>query len=131
VRQAGYQEAIEDLLQFLDRENLGLGDGEGWSVRRWATERLDGSGVAASDDDDTDKRARSTTPTAVRKDSLVQEPSQQPAKPTSLPNEVSAAPQQQQQQPTQSHEANTSDRPALFTFTSGPSFPQPQEQDVD
>ena len=136
ARQAGYQEAIEDLLQFLDRENLGLGDGEGWSVRRWATERLDGSGVPASDDDDTDKRARSATPTAVRKDSHAQEPSQQPAKSASPPNEVPVAPQQQQQQQQpipqpQTHEANTSDRPAVFTFTSGLSFPQPQEQDVD
>ncbi|KAK5303049.1 hypothetical protein LTR99_006006 [Exophiala xenobiotica] len=30
ARQTGYQEALEDLLSFLDRENLGLQDGEGW-----------------------------------------------------------------------------------------------------
>jgi hypothetical protein len=40
VRAAGYQDALEDILAFLDHENLGLGDGEGWKVRRWATERL-------------------------------------------------------------------------------------------
>ena len=49
ARQAGYQEAIEDLLHFLDRENLGLTDGEGWRVRQWATERSDG--LAHTSDD--------------------------------------------------------------------------------
>ncbi|KIX95312.1 uncharacterized protein Z520_08829 [Fonsecaea multimorphosa CBS 102226] len=42
-RQAGYQDALEDLLSFLDKENLGLQDGEGWRVRQWATERYEGS----------------------------------------------------------------------------------------
>lgn len=45
ARAAGYQDAVEDLLGFLDRENLGLMDGEGWSVRQWATERLVDDGV--------------------------------------------------------------------------------------
>lgn len=40
ARAAGYQDAVEDLLAFLDQENLGLMDGEGWRVRQWATERL-------------------------------------------------------------------------------------------
>lgn len=40
-RQAGYQDALDDLLSFLDRRNLGLQDGEGWSVRQWATKLLD------------------------------------------------------------------------------------------
>ena len=31
-RAAGYQDALDDLLSFLDKENLGLGDGEGWSA---------------------------------------------------------------------------------------------------
>ena len=40
ARDAGYQDALDELLAFLDRENLGLMDGEGWRVRQWATERL-------------------------------------------------------------------------------------------
>ncbi len=40
-RAAGYQDALDDLLRFLDSENLGLQDGEGWRVRQWATERYD------------------------------------------------------------------------------------------
>lgn len=43
ARQAGYQDALDDLLAFLDREDLGLDDGEGWRVRQWATKRLDTS----------------------------------------------------------------------------------------
>lgn len=44
ARAAGYQDALDDLLTFLDKESLGLMDGEGWRVRQWATERLDGDG---------------------------------------------------------------------------------------
>lgn len=42
-RAAGYQDALDDLLRFLDSENLGLQDGEGWRVRQWVTERYDGT----------------------------------------------------------------------------------------
>ncbi|GAM82680.1 hypothetical protein ANO11243_006620 [Dothideomycetidae sp. 11243] len=52
ARNAGYQEALEDILSFLDRENLGLGDGEGWRVRQWATERLDGNNTAQLESDE-------------------------------------------------------------------------------
>ncbi|KAL8955012.1 MAG: hypothetical protein Q9193_006962 [Seirophora villosa] len=75
ARQHGYQEALDDILAFLDKEKLGLGDGEGWKVRRWATERLDGNNTAAaagseSDDDgrgETEKRARSSSPVVQEK----------------------------------------------------------------
>lgn len=42
-RAAGYQDALDDLIKFLDAENLGLQDGEGWRVRQWVTERYDGT----------------------------------------------------------------------------------------
>lgn len=63
----GYQEALDDLLAFLDKENMGVGDGEGWRVRQWATERLDGAvpKQSGSDSDEEyldDKRARSSSP---------------------------------------------------------------------
>jgi hypothetical protein len=66
ARTAGYQDALEDILTFLDRENLGLMDGEGWRVRQWATQNLDGSGglpqqaasaARSTTDDDGDERA--------------------------------------------------------------------------
>jgi hypothetical protein len=68
TKQQGYQDALDDLLTFLDRENLGLQDGEGWKIRQWATERFEGGDTMGnsmdSDDDrvDTEKRARSSSP---------------------------------------------------------------------
>ena len=66
TREAGYQDALDDLLSFLDKENLGLDDGEGWKVRRWATERLDGSPPVQigsdSDEERTDAEKRATSP---------------------------------------------------------------------
>lgn len=66
-RSDGYQQALEDLLGFLDKENLGVGDGEGWRIRQWATERLDGAlPVNSTSDTDEDiaeeQRARSSSP---------------------------------------------------------------------
>ncbi len=70
ARHLGYQEALEDLLSFLDAKHLGLDDGEGWQVRQWATERLDPGNVCRSasvppesDDEKVDnERARSSSP---------------------------------------------------------------------
>ena len=66
VREAGYQDALDDLLTYLDKENLGLDDGEGWKVRRWATERLDSSPPAhagsESEEERTDTEKRATSP---------------------------------------------------------------------
>lgn len=72
ARAAGYQDALDDLLAFLDKENLGLMDGEGWSVRQWATERLADDGVpkpAGSDDDEetTQEDQRGVSPVVQRK----------------------------------------------------------------
>ncbi|KAK1915955.1 hypothetical protein P3342_003770 [Pyrenophora teres f. teres] len=55
ARADGYQEALDELLGFLDRENLGVGDGEGWRIRHDSDdEYLD------------DKRARSSSPIMER-----------------------------------------------------------------
>ena len=72
--QEGYQDALEELLRFLDKENLGLQDGEGWRVRQWATERYQGSsqqaqGTSDNEDEAEDEtRARSSSPISQRKD---------------------------------------------------------------
>ncbi len=58
ARTDGYQDCLEDLLSFLDKKNMGLCDGEGWGIRRWATERLGGSDSAlpsTESEDETDK----------------------------------------------------------------------------
>ncbi|BCS24568.1 uncharacterized protein APUU_41012A [Aspergillus puulaauensis] len=131
ARQAGYQEAIEDLLHFLDRENLGLTDGEGWRVRQWATERSDGL-AHTSDDDETEKRTRSATPAVPRKEASEPEAPRQVSKSTSPHREEQAAPQQPPSTPAaQPSEPATFDRAPVFTFSAGPTFPQVQEQDLD
>ncbi|KAF2824894.1 hypothetical protein CC86DRAFT_420256 [Ophiobolus disseminans] len=67
ARSDGYQEALDELLGFLDREKIGMCEGEGGRIRQWAAERLDGAlpkqPTSDSDDDDVDdKRARSSSP---------------------------------------------------------------------
>ncbi|OJJ97944.1 hypothetical protein ASPACDRAFT_53491 [Aspergillus aculeatus ATCC 16872] len=132
AKQAGYQEAIEDLLHFLDRENLGLGDGEGWKVRQWATERSDGIG-AHSDDDEVEKQTRGTTSAATRKAQPESESTRQASKSASPSvDEPSAPPPQASSPPSSppSSEPSTFDRPTIFTFTAGPAFPPEQDMDM-
>jgi hypothetical protein len=65
----GYQECLDDLLAFLDKENIGLGDGEGWRIRRWATERLDGRDYGSQtveSDDEAEKAETSSTAEVAR-----------------------------------------------------------------
>ncbi|POS86769.1 hypothetical protein EPUL_002706 [Erysiphe pulchra] len=71
-RLEGYQNAIDELLAFLDKENLGLSDGEGWIVRRWATERLDGRDSIShgtESEDEGDKTDRGSSPICSRSNS--------------------------------------------------------------
>jgi Domain of unknown function (DUF4588) len=69
----GYQDALEGLVGFLDKNNFGLQDGEGWGVRKWAMERYHGLGRQSQSSGDSDeerdedkrdehKRARSSSP---------------------------------------------------------------------
>lgn len=81
TRSDGYQEALDELLGFLDKENMGVGDGEGWRIRQWATERLEGAHPkqtsSDSDEDDMDeKRARSSSP--VMEHNLISDETQAP-----------------------------------------------------
>ena len=76
ARAAGYQDAIEDLISLLDREELGLMDGEGWRVRQWATGRLseEMGGMAKKTDSDEEAEEvdeRSSSPELQRKPQLV------------------------------------------------------------
>jgi len=71
----GYQDALEDLVGFLDKNNFGLQDGEGWGVRKWAMERYQGLGRQSQSSGDSDeereedKRARSSSPVLEAKTS--------------------------------------------------------------
>jgi hypothetical protein len=86
ARSEGYQDAIDDLLAFLDKENLGVGDGEGWKIRRWATERYEGSRdsmTGAESDDELDKAERASSPVLQRAQSNPhgQSPTASPSRP--------------------------------------------------
>ena len=129
ARTEGYQEALSDLLQYLDKEDLGLRDGEGWQVRRWATERLDRRSppVSAGNDSDDDRRegrrqARSSSPVLQRGEVLQNRQSPTPTSPVRITSTAS-----QTSAPVQHFHGNNS-RPDVFTFTS--SHPYPQDVDM-
>lgn len=74
ARQEGYQDCLEELLAFLDRENIGLGDGEGWRIRSWATERLAAGSTDAmvqdrESEDEVEKTDRCSSPEISRSNS--------------------------------------------------------------
>jgi len=125
ARESGYQDALDDALAFLDKENLGLDDGEGWKVRQWATERLDGSPHAhtGSDSDDdrgeTAKRARSSslprTATVEVEQARQASRSTSPVRTVSAPIPSPAAPQQQ---------TSAIQAPEVFSFRSAHPYPQ-------
>ncbi|KAI4164222.1 MAG: hypothetical protein LQ342_002187 [Letrouitia transgressa] len=129
ARGSGYQDALDDILAFLDKENLGLGDGEGWRVRQWATERLAGSsctqgGGNESDDDraDTEKRARSSSPvvqTQTSSESLHAHP-RPVLEPTSQPRTMSAPPVPP---PSSQQQSTARLGPEAFTFRSSHQYP--------
>ncbi|KAI1006724.1 hypothetical protein K3495_g1495 [Podosphaera aphanis] len=72
ARSEGYQNALDELLAFLDKEDIGLTDGEGWKIRRWATERLDGRDSTSNNiesDDEGEKTDRGSSPALPRTNS--------------------------------------------------------------
>lgn len=136
-REAGYQDALDDLLAFLDKENMGLMDGEGWRVRRWATERLDDAPKGSEDEEDASKEeaveTRSSSPEVQRKStvpaassSLAEEDHQRPA------SEPPQHATQYQHQP-QPHAAPPAPEPAPvlddFSFRSAHVYPTNHNRD--
>ena len=126
--EAGYQDALDDILAFLDKENLGLGDGEGWRVRQWATERLDGSPILHSGgDSDEDRgetmgRARSSSPVIQRTAIQETEPSRSNLRSTS-PLRAGSAPVGPPPSAEQQDNLVTVPSQEVFSFRSGQSYP--------
>lgn len=130
----GYQAALEDMLSFLDAENLGVGDGEGWRVRQWVTEKLqegmanNAAGLDSDDDQgDDDKCARSSSP-AVQRRTAPDDRSSAPAAPAPVVASISPEP------------VIVPDRPAFdistppkadFTFRSTQSLPAHHDLDME
>ena len=82
ARAAGYQDALDDLLAFLDQRSLGLGDGEGWLVRQWATGRLEARPANQGHQDHQEQHAVSESEDEKEQD---KEKSPSPAQPESSP----------------------------------------------
>ncbi|PGH32560.1 hypothetical protein GX50_04665 [[Emmonsia] crescens] len=141
ARQIGYQEALEDLRAFLDKEKIGLSDGEGSKVRCWVTERIDGTAAATTSMDSDDergeldnKRGRSISPTTTRKQTPDVNHTNQASRSTSPPRQETNAHQPPTTTTTTVAAPDLSVapcRPPTFTFTTGPQFPAPQQSDID
>lgn len=126
TRHLGYQDALDDLLSFLDRENLGLQDGEGWRIRQWATERFEGGDTTGnsieSDDDriETEKRARSSSPITQNR------PANESLDVRGHPSSDSTAPRTESAPPLIRKEESHSpgmDRSPMFTFSAAHPLP--------
>jgi hypothetical protein len=61
-RADGYQDCLEDLLAFLDREQLGLQPGDGQRIRKWATDRTEGRDATSPPLESDDEADRSDAP---------------------------------------------------------------------
>ncbi|KAI1440567.1 hypothetical protein ABKA04_003975 [Annulohypoxylon sp. FPYF3050] len=129
ARTDGYQDCLDDLLAFLDKSHIGLGDGEGWQIRKWATERLDGRDATQESEDEVDKTEPASSPEIHRSGSqshlsgIRTEPHvQHDHAPQSIHMQLSTAgnpPMEEQQMMAAPTKEN-------FTFRS--SHPYPQEQ---
>lgn len=125
-RAEGYQEALEDLIGFLDKENLGVGDGEGWQIRQWAMERLDGAlpGQSNSDSEEEmveEKRARSSSPVMERNASPEEPRSSEPPHADSSHRSDSAPPPVQVEDSTPDTEMQPPQ--GIFHFSSPHAYP--------
>lgn len=128
ARLEGYQDALDELLAFLDREDIGLSDGEGWRVRRWATERLDGRDSVSQSmesDDDSEKTERGSSPVLQRSQSATR------VSATSNPTRMASPARPESQAPPTVITPSSEETPvnmmppqATFTFRSQHSYPQ-------
>ncbi|EEQ28149.1 hypothetical protein McanMca71_005851 [Microsporum canis] len=132
-RHLGYQDALEDLRAFLDKEKIGFTDGEGQRIRNWVMDKIDMTGTSSNDSDDdkadADKTTRAASPAAIRNKtnpdtttskSQSEARSRQPSEgPTPPPMPIAAEPV-----------AIVPPRTTAFTFTAGQSLPMHEDIDM-
>ncbi|KAI9735858.1 MAG: hypothetical protein M1834_001323 [Cirrosporium novae-zelandiae] len=135
AHQTGYQEALEDLLTFLEKEKLGFSEGEGSRIRQWTIQRLDATNSTSDTDEDrneTEKRARSSSPIMQKKTTSESVPASQPSRSTSPVRTGSAppllapaiAPPATPQTTQAPQAAQAPQAPPQFIFGSGMALPQ-------
>ncbi len=128
ARAEGYQDALDELLAFLDKQDIGLSDGEGWRVRRWATERLDGRDTVSQSmesDDDSEKTERASSPILQRSQSATRiSLTSNPTRTASPARPEPQAPQAVVPPSTEETSSNLMPPQGTFTFRSSHSYPQ-------
>jgi len=133
-RAEGYQDALDELLMYLDKEDIGLSDGEGWKVRRWATERLDGrdsiSQPPESDDETSEKTDRGSSPVIQRSQSVNPMSSTLRTTRTASPVRPDPSASPTDVTPTPTVEAVTNANPPQGSFTFRSTYPYPQDPDI-
>lgn len=120
ARSAGYQDALDELLTFLDQENLGLGDGEGWRVRQWATKRLSSTTYGSEGDAESEgeKRARSVSPVIHHEHNPEAPPRAEQASSDPPPAVSSMSPSIADLVPPYQHSDAPASQPEVFKFCS-------------
>jgi hypothetical protein len=129
ARSEGYQDALDELLAFLDKEDIGLSDGEGWRIRRWATERLDGRDSVSqnmeSDDENSEKPEPGSSPVLQRSQSATRLSSaSRPARAASPTRTESAPPPTIITPIDEEPPVDLVPPQSTFTFRSSHSYPQ-------
>lgn len=131
-RSDGYQEAIEELLGFLDKENIGTGIGEGWRIRQWAAERLEGTPKQPASDSEEDelddKRARSSSP--IMEHSIVLEDPRTSGSIVGAAHRSDSAPPPVQTEAT-TVDADTSPLNHVFQFSGTHTYPSNNNNNID
>lgn len=135
ARTEGYQDALDDLLAFLDKEELGLSDGEGWQIRGWATERLDGRETAVraqESDDEAEQTDRGSSPVLQRAENnrRTSSSSRTPSPSNTEPSPPTPAPAIQEPSQTATTTTTTFTPPSSTTFNFHTSYTYPS-QDSD
>jgi hypothetical protein len=132
ARAEGYQDALSELLSFLDKEDIGLSDGEGWRIRSWATEKLDGRDSGSqnmeSDDELSEKTDRGSSPVLQRSQSATRISSSLNPLRTASPVRTESAPPPTLNTPP--IDSSTASLPPQSTFTFRSSHPYPPDADV-
>lgn len=139
ARSDGYQDCLEDLMAFLDRQNIGLGDGDGRQIRRWAADRLEGRDSALSpldSEDEADKTELASPSPDMHPPANVTVPQQphqqpqqsQPTRPDATPS--AAAPENSTSATTVAAQSSPFVVPTQDTFTFQSSIAYPAESEL-
>jgi len=123
ARAEGYQDCLDDILAFLTKEGIGLVDGDGGKMRRWATARLDGRETVThpmESEDEVDKADTMSSPELHRTES----PVQTTGAPTDVAMRTDSAPPPSLQPIIETDAGNVVPTQEVFTFQSRMPWPQ-------